>query len=119
MYLGTEEIQQRSYAEATQRVIDEEVAALLREAEHRAFALLGEHRAFALLGEHRDALDRLLGDLLAHETVDADAVQAAIDDKRGPVAPPESGGPMPQVQYQAKGSARNGDDGAARDSCPS
>ncbi|MCU1448248.1 MAG: ATP-dependent metalloprotease FtsH, partial [Acidimicrobiales bacterium] len=32
MYLGTEEVQQRSYAEATQRVIDEEVTALLREA---------------------------------------------------------------------------------------
>jgi cell division protease FtsH len=93
MYLGSEEIERRSYAEATQRVIDEEVAELLREA---------EKRALALLGEHRDALDRLVADLLAHETVDGEAVHAAIVGAAGPVGPPESGGPLPQVQYQAK-----------------
>jgi cell division protease FtsH len=93
MYLGTEEIERRSYAEATQRVIDEEVAALLREA---------ERRALALLGEHRPALDRLVADLLAHETVDGEAVHAAIVGGDGPTEPPSSGGPLPQVQYQAK-----------------
>jgi cell division protease FtsH len=93
MYLGTEEIERRSYAEATQRVIDEEVAALLREA---------ERRALALLGEHRPALDRLVADLLAHETVDGEAVHAAIVGADGPTEPPSSGGPLPQVQYQAK-----------------
>ena len=49
MYLGTEQVQSRNYAEATQRVIDEEVADLLRAA---------EQRATALLTDHRDALDR-------------------------------------------------------------
>ena len=58
-----------TYAEATQRVIDEEVSALLREA---------EQRATALLTEHRDALDRLVEDLLAHETVDGTPCDAAI-----------------------------------------
>jgi cell division protease FtsH len=33
MYLGTEEVRSRPYAEATQRVVDEEVAKLLRQAE--------------------------------------------------------------------------------------
>jgi cell division protease FtsH len=75
MYLGGEEVRSRAYAEATQRVIDEEVAALLREA---------EQRALDLLGGHRDALDRLVGELLVAETVDGDAVQAAITDPAAP-----------------------------------
>ena len=92
MYLGSEEIQRRTYAEATQAVIDEEVAALLREAERQDLGLLRDHRA---------ALDRLVADLLAHETVDGDAVRAAITGDSGPTEPAESGGPLPQVQYQA------------------
>jgi cell division protease FtsH len=92
MYLGSEEVRSRDYAEDTQRVIDEEVEELLREA---------ERRALALLGDHRDALDRLVADLLAHETVDGDAVKAAIEGRSGPSEPADSGGPLPQVQYQA------------------
>jgi cell division protease FtsH len=61
MYLGTEEIQTRPYAEATQRLIDQEVARLLEESERRAVALLEEHRA---------DLDNLTELLLEHETVD-------------------------------------------------
>jgi cell division protease FtsH len=94
MYLGGEEVQRRSYAEGTQRVIDEEVSALLREA---------EQRALALLTQRRDALDRLVEDLLAHETVDGDAVRAAIEGGARPAGPAESGGPLPQVQYQSQG----------------
>src|SRR5260370_17857253 len=69
MYLGGEEVRSRSYAEATQRVIDEEMSELLREA---------ERRALGLLTEHRDALERLVEDLIAHETVDGDAVAAPL-----------------------------------------
>jgi len=94
MYLGGEEVQHRSYAEATQRVIDEEVSALLRTA---------EERATELLTPRRDALDRLVEDLLAHETVDGEAVQAAIEGGTRPEGPAESGGPLPQVQYQTSG----------------
>jgi cell division protease FtsH len=68
-YLGGEQVATRSYAEETQRVIDEEVEALLKEA---------QQRALSLLGDHRDALDRLTQDLLAHETVDGTAVLAAL-----------------------------------------
>jgi cell division protease FtsH len=94
MYLGGEQVQSRSYAEATQRVIDEEVAALLREA---------EQRALDLLTTHRDALDRLVETLLTHETVDGEAVQAALKGGDGPTAPADSGGSLPQVQYQSHG----------------
>jgi cell division protease FtsH len=93
MYLGGEEVRSRPYAEATQRLIDEEVAALLREA---------EQRAVDLLRQHRDALDRLVEDLLAHETVDGDAVRAAITGTGRPTAPAPTGGPLPQPQYQAR-----------------
>ncbi len=93
MYLGQEEVRSRDYAEATQRVIDEEVSNLLRKA---------DERATELLSAHRDALDRLVEDLLAHETVDGDAVKAAITGEGRATGPAESGGPVPQVQYQAR-----------------
>ena len=101
MYLGGEEVRSRSYAEDTQRVIDEEVEALLREA---------EQRATALLTDHRDALDRLVEDLLAHETVDGAAVEAAIKGERGPDGPrrdrrPGPGGP---VSGPSRGPRRSG-----------
>jgi cell division protease FtsH len=67
--LGGEEVRSRPYAEATQRVIDEEVAGLLREAEQRA---LGQ------LGEHRGALDRLAALLLERETVDGTDVDEIL-----------------------------------------
>ena len=92
MYLGGEEVRSRSYAEETQRVIDEEVEGLLREA---------ERRATDLLSAHRDALDRLVQDLTEHETVDGDAVQAAITGEGRPTEPAASGGRVPVVQYQA------------------
>jgi cell division protease FtsH len=72
-YLGTEEVRSRNYADETQKVIDEEVATLLREA---------EERAISVVREHRDALDRLVDELVMHETLDGDAVRAAL---AGPV----------------------------------
>src|SRR5436305_12835898 len=44
MYLGTEEATSRPYAAATHRVIDDEVATLLLEAEQRATAMLSNQR---------------------------------------------------------------------------
>jgi cell division protease FtsH len=78
MYLGTEEVRSRAYADETQKVIDEEVANLLRQAERAATALLADHRA---------ALDRLAEDLVAHETLDGAAVQAALTGTAEPTGP--------------------------------
>jgi cell division protease FtsH len=69
MFLGTEEVRSRPYAEQTQRVVDQEVAELLREA---------EGRATTMLGGHRDALDRLTELLLERETVDGTDVDGAL-----------------------------------------
>ena len=61
MFLGGEQIRSRPYAEATQRVIDNEVARLLREA---------EDAALVTLRTNTDRLDALTDLLLEHETVD-------------------------------------------------
>ena len=55
------------YSEHTQWLVDQEVAALLTNA---------ETRARDLLTRHRDALDRLTAALLEHETVTGDQVRA-------------------------------------------
>jgi cell division protease FtsH len=69
MYLGGEEVRSRPYAEATQRVVDQEVAKLLRDA---------EQRATVMLGGHRDALERLTELLLERETVDGTDVDGVL-----------------------------------------
>ena len=79
MYLGGEEVRSRPYAEATQRVIDQEVSALLRDA---------ERRAMDLLSEHRDALDRLTQLLIERETVDGtdvDEILGRVPGRQQPV----------------------------------
>jgi cell division protease FtsH len=79
MYLGGEEVRSRPYAEATQRVIDQEVAGLLREAERRALSVLSEHRG---------ALERLADLLLERETVDGtdvDEILGRVPGQRQPV----------------------------------
>ncbi len=78
MYLGGEEVRSRPYAEATQRVIDEEVEKFLREA---------DERASDLLVEHRDALDRLTLLLLDRETVDGTDVDAVLGRVPGQAEP--------------------------------
>jgi len=68
MYLGEgggPQFQSRSYAEATQRIVDAEVSRLLREAEERAITLLTEGRT---------DLDQLTKLLLDNETIDGEQV---------------------------------------------
>ncbi|RJQ87250.1 ATP-dependent zinc metalloprotease FtsH [Amycolatopsis panacis] len=71
----------RPYSEQTQRVVDEEIARLVRE---------GEARALALLRQHREALDRLAARLQEEETVDGSVVRAILRDSGGhPATRPE------------------------------
>ncbi|MFI9306820.1 ATP-dependent zinc metalloprotease FtsH [Streptomyces triculaminicus] len=60
-----EDLARQPYSERTQRIVDQEVARLLRAAEDRALTLLRDHRA---------ALDRLSEQLVARETVDGSVV---------------------------------------------
>jgi cell division protease FtsH len=61
MYLGTQEVRSRDYAEATQALIDEEVSRLLKEA---------DERAARILDEHREVLDKVTELLIEGETID-------------------------------------------------
>ena len=74
-YLGGQELTSRAYAEATQHLIDEEVARFLREA---------DERATQLLTEKRDALDRVVDLLLQRETINGDEVRATANGQATP-----------------------------------
>jgi len=74
-YLGgpIEDGLHRPYSEETQRIVDEEVSRLLREA---------EQRAVGLLREHREALDWLAARLIEQETVDGSVVLEVLGKSR-------------------------------------
>jgi cell division protease FtsH len=69
-YLGGQEARPRPYAEETQRLIDEEVSRLLRDA---------ELRATELLSSHRHTLDQLVELLLQKEVLDGKVVYELAD----------------------------------------
>ncbi|MFJ2720190.1 ATP-dependent zinc metalloprotease FtsH [Streptomyces sp. NPDC087437] len=74
-FLGrtTDEPGRPPYSEQTQRIVDEEVARLLRQA---------EQRAITLLRGHRPALERLAERLVAHETIDGSVVLDVLRQER-------------------------------------
>ena len=72
------------------------MANLLRQAEQAATALLADHRA---------ALDRLADDLVAHETLDGTAVQAALAGTAEPTGPVESGDTVVEPRHDAPASS--------------
>jgi cell division protease FtsH len=77
-YLGAQQLTTRQYAEETQRVIDEEVTRLLKEA---------DDRAGALLESRRDALDEVVALLLERETIDGEDVERVLSKERVPGVP--------------------------------
>jgi cell division protease FtsH len=72
-YLGPQQLTTRQYAEETQRVIDEEVSRLLKEADDRAGALLESRRG---------ALEAVVARLLERETIDGEDVEEALGKER-------------------------------------
>lgn len=74
-YLGAQQLTTRQYAEETQRVIDEEVTRLLKEA---------DDRAGALLESRRDALEEVVALLLDRETIDGEDVERILGTERAP-----------------------------------
>jgi len=102
LYLGAEEVRSRPYAEATQRVVDEEVANLLRQA---------EQRATAMLTQHRDALERLTELLLERETVDGtdvDQVLGRIPGQPQPIGATGHAAVPPTPGIRERGPRRSG-----------
>ena len=83
-YLGEPPPEQirRAYSEQTQRIVDEEVAKLLRKAEDRAVHMLREHLS---------ALEDLAALLVEHETVDGDVVLRVLREHAQDGVPPRAG----------------------------
>ena len=79
VFLGEDLMHSRDYSEDTSRVVDEEVARILREQEARATSVLREHKA---------GLEAVANALLEHETVDGAEIARLIDAAYGkPVHP--------------------------------
>jgi cell division protease FtsH len=89
----------RPYSEETQRVVDQEVARLLREA---------EERAVAILNDRRDALDWLSERLMEKETVDGSVVLEVLHDKKQLVSHASGSGSGGTGRPAASGSAPGG-----------
>jgi cell division protease FtsH len=88
----------RGYSEHTQRLVDQEVAALLTRA---------ETRARELLTRHREALTQLTAALLDQETITGDQVRALVQaagpsslPARTPVSLPAGNPPAPAASHQ-------------------
>jgi cell division protease FtsH len=69
MFLGKDQVTMRPYSEATQRVVDQAVGRLIREAEETAVTLLRTHRA---------ELNQLAQLLLERETIDGSVVYEVL-----------------------------------------
>jgi hypothetical protein len=97
VFLGEDLMHTRDYSEDTSRVIDAEVAKILREQEERALDVLTRHRR---------GLEAVAEALLRQETVDGASVGSLVDEAYGrPVHPvPKGGRPDPQVQGVASSS---------------
>ena len=89
--LGSSTATTHPYADQTQRAVDLEVRRLLREA---------QARALSLLTAHRPALDRLVEQLLEHETVDGAAVTTAL---AAPLGQRDSRVPTPLLTERGAG----------------
>jgi cell division protease FtsH len=108
-YLGLANSPLRSYAEETQRVIDKEVARLLRQA---------EQQATDLLTTQRDALDRLIDLLQEKETIDGAEIDAILHGNRPTAPTAATPGSQDQDHATAERPLRRGPGRAAAVSTP-
>ena len=83
VFLGEDLMHTRDYSEDTSRVIDDEVAQILREQEERALEVLTRHRS---------GLEAVGRALLEQETIDGKSVGQLVDEAFGRPVHPESNG---------------------------
>jgi cell division protease FtsH len=113
VFLGEDLMHTRDYSEDTSRVVDEEIARILRDQEDRARRILEEHRS---------GLEAVAKALLEQESIDGAEVARLIDTAYGrPVHGDESdvahvvggmAGPPPEPVPAGASSGANGDAGA-------
>ena len=86
IFLGKEISRQRDFSEATARIIDEEVRAIVEKA---------EKTATDILTKNRDNLDKLAMALLEKEVLDGSEIDAIINGSGSDEVPKEE--PVPKV----------------------
>jgi cell division protease FtsH len=119
VFLGEDLMHTRDYSEDTSRVVDEEIARILRDQEDRARRILEEHRT---------GLEAVAKALLEHESIDGAEVARLIDDAYGrPVHGEKSdvahivggiSGPPPEPVPAASGAGANGESGGSAQPTP-
>ena len=73
VFLGREIQSQRNYSEVTARMIDEEIAKIIRNAQKKSAEILNENQGL---------LHNMAKSLLKHETIDAKDIQKLLDGKK-------------------------------------
>ena len=73
VFLGREIQSQRNYSEVTARMIDEEIAKIIRNAQKKSEEILNENQGL---------LHNMAKSLLKHETIDAKDIQKLLDGKK-------------------------------------
>ncbi len=97
VFLGEDLMHTRDYSEDTSRVIDAEVAKILREQEERALDVLTRHRR---------GLEAVAEALLRQETVDGASVGSLVDEAYGrPVHPVPKGRPERHIDVPVQATA--------------
>jgi cell division protease FtsH len=119
VFLGEDLMHTRDYSEDTSRVVDEEIARILRDQEDRARRILEEHRT---------GLEAVAKALLEHESIDGAEVARLIDDAYGrPVHGEKSdvahivggiSGPPPEPVHAATGAGAGGESGGSAQPTP-
>ena len=73
VFLGREIQSQRNYSEVTARMIDEEIAKIIRNA---------QKKSEEILNENQELLHSMAKSLLKHETIDSKDIQKLLDGKK-------------------------------------
>jgi len=100
VFLGEDLMHTRDYSEDTSRVIDAEVAKILREQEERALDLLTRHRR---------GLEAVADALLQQETIDGGMVATLVDDAYGQPVHPGAPKPSSSLNLNGAGNGNSGD----------
>ncbi len=110
VFLGEDLLHSRDYSEDTARVVDAEVAAILRHAEERAIELLSRHRG---------GLDAVARALLERETLDGSEVAKLVDTAYGKPVHGEHSPKVPSFAPAAgNGAAHHDDHGSGHHRAP-
>jgi cell division protease FtsH len=87
VFLGREIAEQKDYGDKVANLIDDEVNRIIKE---------NYNRALKILTENKEQLIKLAQTLISRETLEAETLEAILDNREPPPAPVNSGPPTPE-----------------------